>query len=97
MDDWDEDKLDEVIKKKHGQEKSNATDIGSFIIWYTIGIRDVCGKRSWKKFSADIWFTFRFANTFLKQSKIVNMVGFGLVLMVANSVAIDMLYLKDMF
>jgi len=27
MDDWDEDKLDEVIKKKHGQEKSNATDI----------------------------------------------------------------------
>jgi len=27
MDDWDEEKLDEVIKKKHGSEKSNATDI----------------------------------------------------------------------
>merc|ERR1712012_49147 len=27
MDDWDEEKLEEVIKKKHGSEKSNATDI----------------------------------------------------------------------
>jgi len=27
MDEWDEEKLDEVIKKKHGSEKSNATDI----------------------------------------------------------------------
>ena len=31
MDEWDEDKLDEVIKKKHGSEKSNATDIVSSI------------------------------------------------------------------
>jgi len=27
MDDWDEEKLEEVISKKHGSEKSNATDI----------------------------------------------------------------------
>jgi len=27
MDDWDESKLEEVISKKHGSEKSNATDI----------------------------------------------------------------------
>ena len=33
MDDWDEEKLDEVIKKKHGSEKSNATDIVSYIIF----------------------------------------------------------------
>ena len=31
MEDWDEEKLDEVIKKKHGSEKSNATDIVSNI------------------------------------------------------------------
>ena len=35
MDEWDEEKLDEVIKKKHGSEKSNATDIVSFIFKYT--------------------------------------------------------------
>ena len=35
MDEWDEEKLDEVIKKKHGSEKSNATDIVSFILKYT--------------------------------------------------------------
>ena len=35
MDEWDEEKLDEVIKKKHGSEKSNATDIVSFIFMYT--------------------------------------------------------------
>ena len=35
MDEWDEEKLDEVIKKKHGSEKSNATDIVSFIFQYT--------------------------------------------------------------
>ena len=29
MDDWDEEKLEEVINKKHGTEKSNATDIVS--------------------------------------------------------------------
>ena len=29
MDDWDESKLEEVISKKHGSEKSNATDIVS--------------------------------------------------------------------
>ena len=29
MDDWDEEKLEEVINKKHGSEKANATDIVS--------------------------------------------------------------------
>ena len=37
MDEWDEEKLDEVIKKKHGSEKSNATDIVSFISKTTSG------------------------------------------------------------
>ena len=32
MDDWDEAKLEEVITKKHGTEKSNATDIVSIIL-----------------------------------------------------------------
>ena len=27
MDEWDEEKLEEVVKKKHGSEKANATDI----------------------------------------------------------------------
>ena len=27
MDEWDEEKLGEVVKKKHGSEKANATDI----------------------------------------------------------------------
>ena len=27
MDEWDEEKLEEVVKKKHGAEKANATDI----------------------------------------------------------------------
>ncbi len=27
MEDWDEDELNDVIKKKHGGEKSNQTDI----------------------------------------------------------------------
>ncbi len=30
MDDWDEEKLEEVINKKHGAEKSNQTDIVSY-------------------------------------------------------------------
>ena len=29
MDDWDDDKLADVVKKKHGSEKSNQTDIVS--------------------------------------------------------------------
>ena len=29
MDDWDEDKLQEVVNKKHGNEVSNQTDIVS--------------------------------------------------------------------
>ena len=37
MDEWDEEKLEEVIKKKHGSEKSNATDIVSCIVF----IRDI--------------------------------------------------------
>ena len=28
-DDWDDDKLADVVKKKHGSEKSNQTDIVS--------------------------------------------------------------------
>lgn len=35
MDEWDEEKLDEVIKKKHGSEKSNATDIVSLLIGFS--------------------------------------------------------------
>merc|ERR1712049_86683 len=31
MDDWDEDKLADVVNKKHGSEKSNQTDIVRFI------------------------------------------------------------------
>ena len=38
MDEWDEEKLDEVIKKKHGSEKSNATDIVSLIFKYTSNV-----------------------------------------------------------
>ena len=38
MDEWDEEKLDEVIKKKHGSEKSNATDIVSLIFKYTSSV-----------------------------------------------------------
>ena len=30
MDDWDEEKLQDVVSKKHGAEKSNQTDIVSF-------------------------------------------------------------------
>jgi hypothetical protein len=29
MDDWDEEKLQDVVSKKHGSEKSNQTDIVS--------------------------------------------------------------------
>ena len=32
MDEWDEEKLEEVVKKKHGSEKANATDIVR-ILW----------------------------------------------------------------
>ena len=31
MDEWDDDKLAEVINKKHGAEKTNETDIVSFL------------------------------------------------------------------
>ena len=31
MDDWDDDKLADVVKKKHGAEKSNQTDIVRFV------------------------------------------------------------------
>ena len=32
MEDWDEDKLADVVSKKHGAEKTNQTDIVSFYI-----------------------------------------------------------------
>ena len=32
MDDWDDDKLAEVVNKKHGSEKSNQTDIVRLIV-----------------------------------------------------------------
>lgn len=48
MDDWDEEKLDEVIKKKHGSEKSNATDIVSYIIF----IRYILGGENMKRFAS---------------------------------------------
>ena len=35
MDEWDEEKLEEVVKKKHGSEKANATDIVR-IFWRNI-------------------------------------------------------------
>ena len=38
MDEWDEEKLEEVVKKKHGSEKANATDIVR-IFWRNISHR----------------------------------------------------------
>ena len=35
MDEWDEEKLEEVVKKKHGSEKANATVIVR-IFWRNI-------------------------------------------------------------
>ena len=37
MEDWDEEKLEEVIKKKHGAETSNQTDIVSYPASYFQG------------------------------------------------------------
>lgn len=37
MDDWDEEKLAEVVSKKHGQEKSNQTDIVSTQFFFEFG------------------------------------------------------------
>ena len=35
MDDWDDEKLNEVVNKKHGAEKTNKTDIVSRLIQAT--------------------------------------------------------------
>ncbi len=36
MEDWDEEQLNEVIKKKHGAEKTNQTDIVSLALQYSV-------------------------------------------------------------
>ena len=94
MDDWDEEKLDEVIKKKHGSEKSNATDIVSCIVF----IRDILGAGTdLSRIIFIFHLPFRYVNISLKQSRIVNMVGFGRVLPVVINVIIVTHCLLDMF
>ena len=80
MDEWDEEKLDEVIKKKHGSEKSNATDIVSFIFKYTSRVILPLKERPFQTYIVrNTQFIFRYVNISLKQSKIVSTVGFGTV------------------
>jgi len=88
MENWDEDKLKEVVDKKHGEndKKHPTTDIVSnlkmlLLVTYIL---------------MEYIFCFRFACFFWKLLKKVNMVGSGLVQMVPL-VFIDMHYHLDLF
>ena len=61
MDEWDEEKLGEVVKKKHGSEKANATDIVRLFwryLFHRLSLSISPNSSIRKKFSY-----FRFANT----------------------------------
>ena len=69
MEDWDDDKLADVVNKKHGAEKTNQTDIvRQFSVYILL------------KAGNSIFFLDRFASTFWTLWKTINMAGFGTVL-----------------
>lgn len=87
MDNWDDEKLKEVVNKKHGEndKKHPTTDIVNKIILIFKLKKKVL-----------IYLYFRFANFSWKLLKKVNTDGSGLVPMELH-VFIDMLYLLDLF
>ena len=69
MEDWDDDKLADVVNKKHGAEKTNQTDIVRHFSVYIL-----------LKARKSFFFLDRFASTFWTLWKTINMAGFGTVL-----------------
>lgn len=82
MDKWDEDKLKEVVEKKHGGGNRPTTDIVSiyafhnFIMYFFLFIL-FCYHIRVKQKENNVCTHFRFVNIFWKQWRRQNMVGFG--------------------
>ena len=88
MEDWDEDKLADVVNKKHGSEKTNQTDIVSQNIFLV--------KTELKRFD-DFNYFFRFASSSWTLWKITSMDGSGVVQWVAKTANTDTHYRPDLY
>lgn len=78
MEDWDDDKLADVVNQKHGAEKTNQTDIVIFVEYFL------------KTVFSRIFERFRFANTSWMPWKTTNTDGSGFAPMAAKTANTDM-------